>query len=143
MKNMPMQTQGSRPTVAIITSKYYEKLSVDAMMEDKTTFVRYKTEGVCFFMDFGFLGFLWRFWYFFMAFLRFFCFFMRVFGVFLWGFLGSFYGVFGVFYGVFEVYGFFIGFCFGVFFLISLFKTSFYIPPANSSIHHPLAYLPS
>lgn len=45
VKNMPMQTQGNKPTVAIITSKYYEKLSVDAMMEDKTTFVRYKTEG--------------------------------------------------------------------------------------------------
>ena len=34
-----------RPTVAIITSKYYEKLAVDAMMTNKTTFVRYKTEG--------------------------------------------------------------------------------------------------
>ncbi|ESO04745.1 hypothetical protein HELRODRAFT_172421 [Helobdella robusta] len=45
VKNMPVVTQGSKPTVAIITSKYYEKLAVDAMMEDKTTFVRYKTEG--------------------------------------------------------------------------------------------------
>lgn len=46
IKNMPeVQTRGSKPTVAIITSKYYEKLAVDAMMEDKTTFVRYKTEG--------------------------------------------------------------------------------------------------
>lgn len=42
---MPAQTHGSKPTVAIITSKYYEKLAVDAMMEDKTTFVKYKTEG--------------------------------------------------------------------------------------------------
>lgn len=45
VKSMPVQTQGNKPTVAIITSKYYEKLAVDAMMEDKTTFVRYKTEG--------------------------------------------------------------------------------------------------
>jgi len=40
-----MQTEGKKPTVAIITSKYYEKLAVDSMMEDKTTFVRYKQEG--------------------------------------------------------------------------------------------------
>ena len=50
MKQMPTQTQGRKPTIAIITSKYYEKLAVDSMMEDKTTFVRYKTEGpiMCF-----------------------------------------------------------------------------------------------
>ncbi len=48
VKNMPAMNQGngtSRPTIAIITSKYYEKLAVDAMMEEKTTFVKYKTEG--------------------------------------------------------------------------------------------------
>lgn len=45
VKQMPTQTEGRKPTVAIITSKYYEKLAVDSMMEDKTTFVRYKTEG--------------------------------------------------------------------------------------------------
>jgi hypothetical protein len=46
VKQMPTQTQvGRKPTIAIITSKYYEKLAVDSMMEDKTTFVRYKTEG--------------------------------------------------------------------------------------------------
>lgn len=47
VKNMPMQmgVGGKKPSVAIITSKYYEKLTVDAMMEKKTTFVRYKTEG--------------------------------------------------------------------------------------------------
>jgi len=45
VKQMPMQTEGRKPTIAIITSKYYEKLAVDSMMEDKTTFVRYKTEG--------------------------------------------------------------------------------------------------
>ena len=45
VKQMPAQTPGKKPTVAIITSKYYEKLAVDAMMDDKTTFVKYKTEG--------------------------------------------------------------------------------------------------
>jgi hypothetical protein len=45
---MPTQTPGKKPTVAIITSKYYEKLAVDAMMDDKTTFVKYKTEGKSF-----------------------------------------------------------------------------------------------
>ena len=46
VKQMPSQIQGAKPTIAIITSKYYEKLAVDAMMEDKTTFVKYKTEGI-------------------------------------------------------------------------------------------------
>lgn len=45
VQQMPIQSQGNKPSVAIITSKYYEKLAVDAMMENKTTFVRYKTEG--------------------------------------------------------------------------------------------------
>lgn len=45
VQTMPIQSQGNKPSVAIITSKYYEKLAVDAMMENKTTFVRYKTEG--------------------------------------------------------------------------------------------------
>ena len=44
VKSMPIQT-GEKPTVAIITSKYYEKLAVDSMMTNKTTFVKYKTEG--------------------------------------------------------------------------------------------------
>lgn len=50
VKQMPTQTQGRKPTIAIITSKYYEKLAVDSMMEDKTTFVRYKTEGQLWFI---------------------------------------------------------------------------------------------
>ena len=57
VKQMPVQTPGKKPTVAIITSKYYEKLAVDAMMEDKTTFVKYKTEGTvsCFGLFFKFI----------------------------------------------------------------------------------------
>ena len=35
----------TKPSIAIITALYCEKLAVDAMMENKTTFVRYKTEG--------------------------------------------------------------------------------------------------
>ena len=51
VKNVTAQMAASsdgnkRPTVAVITSKYYEKLAVDAMMTNKTTFVRYKTEGM-------------------------------------------------------------------------------------------------
>ena len=46
VKQMPAQAPGKKPTIAIITSRYYEKLAVDAMMEDKTTFVKYKTEGI-------------------------------------------------------------------------------------------------
>ena len=46
VKQMPAQAAGKKPTIAIITSRYYEKLAVDAMMEDKTTFVKYKTEGM-------------------------------------------------------------------------------------------------
>ena len=42
---MPLQQGGDKPTVAIITFKYYEKMAVDAMMTNKTTFVKYKTEG--------------------------------------------------------------------------------------------------
>ena len=46
VKQMPAQAPGKKPTIAVITSRYYEKLAVDAMMEDKTTFVKYKTEGI-------------------------------------------------------------------------------------------------
>ena len=42
---MPIQSGPNKPTIAVITSKYYEKLAVDSMMENKTTFVRFKSEG--------------------------------------------------------------------------------------------------
>ena len=45
VKQMPVQHGRDKPTVAIITFKYYEKMAVDAMMTNKTTFVKYKTEG--------------------------------------------------------------------------------------------------
>jgi len=34
-----------QPTIAIITSLYCEKLAVDALIDDKITFVKCKTEG--------------------------------------------------------------------------------------------------
>jgi hypothetical protein len=34
-----------QPTIAVITSLYCEKLAVDALIDDKTTFVKYQTEG--------------------------------------------------------------------------------------------------
>lgn len=34
-----------QPTIAIITAQYCEKIAVDAMLENKETFVRYTTVG--------------------------------------------------------------------------------------------------
>ena len=53
---MPIMEKGQKPTVAIITSKYYEKLAVDSMMSDKTTFVKYKTEGESNVYTIGYIG---------------------------------------------------------------------------------------
>ena len=39
-----MQGAARKPTVAIITSKYSEKVAVDAMMTNKITYYRYKSE---------------------------------------------------------------------------------------------------
>ena len=38
-----MLARSERPTIAVITSNYYEKLAVDAMMENKTTYVKYQS----------------------------------------------------------------------------------------------------
>lgn len=45
---MPMLPQHEQPTVAIVTLLFSEKLAVDAMMDNKITYVRYKTEGIIF-----------------------------------------------------------------------------------------------
>lgn len=45
VKQMPTIAANQQPTIAIITALYHEKVAVDAMMENKTTYVRYKTEG--------------------------------------------------------------------------------------------------
>ena len=47
VKQMPTIAANQQPTIAIITALYHEKVAVDAMMENKTTYVRYKTEGQC------------------------------------------------------------------------------------------------
>lgn len=42
---MPKVKRSEQPTVALITSLYVEKLAVDALIENKETFIRYKTDG--------------------------------------------------------------------------------------------------
>ncbi|XP_060064784.1 uncharacterized protein LOC132545130 [Ylistrum balloti] len=45
VKVMPVLSSRDQPTIAIVTTLFCEKLAVDAMIEDKTTFVKCKTEG--------------------------------------------------------------------------------------------------
>ncbi|BES97826.1 Conserved hypothetical protein [Nesidiocoris tenuis] len=45
VKHMPTIIRSKQPTIAIITAQYCEKLAVDAMMENRETFVRYTTVG--------------------------------------------------------------------------------------------------
>lgn len=45
VRQMPTVTNSKQPTIAIITAQYCEKLAVDAMIENKDTYMRYKTEG--------------------------------------------------------------------------------------------------
>ncbi|CAG9836488.1 unnamed protein product [Diabrotica balteata] len=45
VKQMPTVASSKQPTIAIITAQYCEKLAVDAMIENKETFVRYTTVG--------------------------------------------------------------------------------------------------
>ena len=42
---MPKVEAAKQPTIAIITSQYFEKMAVDAMMTNRQTFVRYATVG--------------------------------------------------------------------------------------------------
>ncbi|XP_054161457.1 uncharacterized protein LOC128959513 isoform X4 [Oppia nitens] len=45
VRQMPKVVRSEQPTIAIITAQYCEKLAVDAMIDNKDTYVRYKTEG--------------------------------------------------------------------------------------------------
>ncbi|XP_012269161.2 uncharacterized protein LOC105693664 isoform X2 [Athalia rosae] len=45
VKQMPTMTTSKQPTIAIITAQYCEKLAVDALIENKETYVRYTTVG--------------------------------------------------------------------------------------------------
>ncbi|GAB1608339.1 uncharacterized protein LOC115212809 isoform X4 [Argonauta hians] len=56
VKQMPTIAVNQQPTIAIITAMYYEKLAVDAMMENKTTYMKYKTEGESNVYTIGFIG---------------------------------------------------------------------------------------
>lgn len=42
---MPTIASNKQPTIAVITAQYCEKIAVDAMLENKETFVRYTTVG--------------------------------------------------------------------------------------------------
>ncbi|KAJ8955107.1 hypothetical protein NQ314_006990 [Rhamnusium bicolor] len=50
VKQMPTMASSKQPTIAIITAQYCEKLAVDAMIENKETFVRYTTVGELLFL---------------------------------------------------------------------------------------------
>lgn len=52
---MPTIASNKQPTIAIITAQYCEKLAVDAMLENKETFVRYTTVGKCFLFPCSFI----------------------------------------------------------------------------------------
>jgi len=45
VKQMPRVEPAKQPTIAIITSQYFEKTAVDVMMSNRQTFVRYATVG--------------------------------------------------------------------------------------------------
>lgn len=57
VKQMPTMIKAKQPTIAIITAQYCEKLAVDAMIENKETYVRYTTVGKCFtFTQYNMIG---------------------------------------------------------------------------------------
>lgn len=45
VKQMPTIVGAKQPTIAIITAQYCEKVAVDALIENKETYVRYTTVG--------------------------------------------------------------------------------------------------
>ncbi|KAL4228404.1 hypothetical protein ACF0H5_011452 [Mactra antiquata] len=49
-------SSNQQPTIAIITANYCEKLAVDAMMENKTTYVKFKTGGESNAYTIGYIG---------------------------------------------------------------------------------------
>jgi hypothetical protein len=46
VKQMPTIASNKQPTIAVVTAQYCEKVAVDAMLENKETFVRYTTVGL-------------------------------------------------------------------------------------------------
>lgn len=45
VKQVPILSSYEQPTIAIITALYCEKIAVDAMLDNKKTFVKFKSEG--------------------------------------------------------------------------------------------------
>lgn len=45
VKHTPSIAANQQPTIAIMTDYYCEPLAVDAMMNNKSTFIKYKSEG--------------------------------------------------------------------------------------------------
>jgi len=56
IQQMPTLARKDRPTIAVITSNYYEKLAVDAMMENKTTYVKYQSANEAHVYTLGYIG---------------------------------------------------------------------------------------
>ncbi|XP_053408741.1 uncharacterized protein LOC123559375 isoform X2 [Mercenaria mercenaria] len=56
VKQMMTVSANQQPTIAIITANYCEKLAVDAMMENKTTYVKFKTGGESNAYTIGYIG---------------------------------------------------------------------------------------
>ncbi|WAR04978.1 hypothetical protein MAR_020347 [Mya arenaria] len=56
VKQMNVVSASNQPTIAIITANYCEKMAVDAMMENKTTYVKYKVKGESNAYTIGFIG---------------------------------------------------------------------------------------
>lgn len=56
VKQMASVISHQQPTIGIITANYCEKLAVDSMMRDKTTFVKFKTGGESNVYTIGFIG---------------------------------------------------------------------------------------
>ena len=52
IQQMPTLSNKQQPSIAVITSNYYEKLAVDAMMEDKTTYVKFQAVGTSYYSYF-------------------------------------------------------------------------------------------
>ncbi|KAJ9598950.1 hypothetical protein L9F63_010544, partial [Diploptera punctata] len=54
VRQMPTMARSKQPTIAVITAQYCEKMAVDAMLENKETFVRYTTVGKFYLLFFFF-----------------------------------------------------------------------------------------
>ncbi|XP_067937900.1 uncharacterized protein [Watersipora subatra] len=56
IQQMPTLSNKQQPSIAVITSNYYEKLAVDAMMEEKTTYVKFQAVGDAHVYTLGYIG---------------------------------------------------------------------------------------